>query len=100
MKSSHTAARSLFAVAGTSAAGFASAITPSSEHARRLQEQKGDSVPAVALYDQFRASRSRVLLEVLAYQLGHLEHAHGRLAAEHFLQRRIRVDVPLVFGIL
>src|SRR6187455_3065629 len=113
MKSSHTDARSDPSVA---AAGTASVIESPSDDLRstssgyrRWRKQKGDSVPAVALQHSVRhtpdtspsrASRSRVLLEVLAYQLGHLEHAHGTLAAEHFLQRGIRVDVPLVLGIL
>src|SRR5437762_1967231 len=98
MKSSHTDARS----AGI--AGAATDVASLIQHLSQLpvasfndERTKGrQRVPPSPLNDQFRASRSRVLLEVLAHQLGHFEHAHGTLAAEHFLQRGIRVDVPLV----
>src|SRR5262245_39861347 len=40
------------------------------------------------------------LLQVLAHQLGHREHVHGRLAAEDRLQLVIGVDLPLVLLVL
>jgi hypothetical protein len=40
------------------------------------------------------------LLDVLAHQLGQLEHRDGRFPAKNRLQRGIRVDLAFVLGIL
>jgi hypothetical protein len=40
------------------------------------------------------------LLHVLAYQLGELEHRNGWFPAEDGLQRRIRIDLAFVLGVL
>jgi hypothetical protein len=40
------------------------------------------------------------LLDVLTDQLGQLEHRNGRLPAKNRLQRRIRIDLALVLGVL
>src|SRR6267143_4022287 len=40
------------------------------------------------------------LLEMLAYELRHLEHVDGGLAAEHWLQRLVRLDHPFVLLVL
>ena len=40
------------------------------------------------------------LLHVLAHQLGQLEHGDGRFPAKDRPQRRIRIDLAFVLGIL
>jgi hypothetical protein len=40
------------------------------------------------------------LLDVLAHQLGQLEHRDGRFPAKNGLQRGIRVDPAFVLGVL
>src|SRR5580765_4540939 len=106
MKSSHTATRSaliVFAATGSlSVIGKEKGSDPFFAHVER--SAKNGVRPLMKTPDwtcRNRASRSRrFLLEVLPYQFGHFEHAHGRLAAEHFLQRGIRVDVPSVLRVL
>ena len=41
-----------------------------------------------------------MLFQVLAHQLRHLEHVDRRLAAEHRLERVVRLDHPLVLLVL
>ena len=57
--------------------------------------------PALRLAAAGRAMKNeRGLRKVLADEFGHLEHIDDRLAAEHDLERDIRVDIALVLCVL
>src|SRR3954465_2001389 len=55
---------------------------------------------SIAISHEPSAMAGVVLLEVLAHQLGHLEHVDRRLAAEHGLQRVVGLDHALVLLVL